>query len=225
MFEDWNNATVGAHNWEQYAHEADVSMVWNAAGYVSVDLAGLSTSAGANYWPAYLLSSVAGVGQHLYLESDYNVEISLQASEVFKLRGGRIYFFVGYWSPGDYIWYYNATPFTSPVELSGWATSSILVGDETDWSVLSSSPGNTNSVLNLFNDPQQWGFVLVGSDTSRPLQGTLSFDNFELNDNPPFQVIPEPSTPALLLMGALALVCWRRASGPGSRPRKTAGRN
>lgn len=80
-------------------------------------------------------------------------------------------------------------------------------------------------MLHLFNAPQQWGFVIVGSSTNQPLAGKLSFDDFEINDNPPFQVIPEPSTPALLLVGILALLYSRRASGSGSRPRNTAGRN
>ena len=195
----------------------DHAVVWMANGgvgwtpRVTVDMENLDYTVNG-YWPYYLNSPDVGgtrtADQELNFD-DHTVSAAFNSHNIADpFNGGSVFFFLGqYIDGGNSAWYTFNQSFAVNVTQDDWsqATSIDITGDESQWTLLG---GNASiSVTNLFNNPQQYGFVIVGAG-SQPTYN-LSMDNFSAT-----QTIPEPGVLALLGTG-LALLYLKRARAPG----------
>ncbi|HOW97874.1 MAG TPA: PEP-CTERM sorting domain-containing protein [Kiritimatiellia bacterium] len=221
--ETFNDTGDQEHHWMYWGQPtgggevADQSVVWMANGgaggtpRVTVDMENLDYNANG-YWLHYLNSPDVGGTRTTDQELNFNDHIVTAAFNSHNIadpfNGGSVFFFLGqYIDGGNSAWYYFNQAFTVNVTQDDWsqATSIGITGAESEWTLLS---GNASiSVTNLFNNPQQYGFVIVGAG-SQPTYN-LSMDNFSAA-----QVIPEPGVLALLGAG-LALLHLKRARSPG----------
>lgn len=193
--EEWNRESAGNHHWD-YWTTSNISMGWRAtggeqdSGYVSAPLGACSNWLTA-YWPAYLEMDKAPE-QELVLTPNSSLSVTLNDLNSAILNGGAARLFIGEWIDGsNWVFFSHNTALT--VNHTNWLTpSQLLMGGNDSWSVISQT-GNVKNATDLYNHPQQYGFVVLGGN-SQPI-GELGFDSFQL--------IPEPQTLALLSVGLL----------------------
>lgn len=217
--DNFNDTGAEEHNWTYWGEPTgggpiqDYEVVWMANGgeswsaRVTIDMENLRESVSA-YWPLYLNSPDVGGLRDPDQELDFN---NHTVSAIFNshnisdpFNGGSLYFFLGqYIDGGDSAWYYFDEAFVVNQAQDDWsqATSIDITDDESDWTLLGGSA--SVPVTNLYNNPQQYGFVIVGAG-SQPTYN-LSMDNFSA-----IQTIPEPGVFALLAAGLTVFHLHRR---------------
>jgi formylglycine-generating enzyme required for sulfatase activity len=192
--ENWNSASLANHNWlYQYSYYA-ASLVpadWRASGgvagsgYVSTSFADPWMS---SYWAAQVDDGEQPVEEGQRVDfSGKTVRVAVgNADGTFLDNGCKVYFFIGEYyrtTPRKWRFFYNTAPvYVNP---TGWTVySDVATGSDDNWVLLTAQGMPAGRASDLFNRPQQYGFVLFGG--SGAPQGNLGFDNFA--------VIPESGT-------------------------------
>ena len=148
------------------------------SGYISTPLEELFVTFDS-FWPAYMappdpVDSVDLAGK--------TVRIRVNDSGASSLPEDSLRLFIGEWiSETDYVFFAHNTPVTIGNDWN--ALSSFDVGDDSNWTEIA-RVGSPKAPSNLYLDPQQWGFTLVGLDGAGPLagppSGTLAFDELQI---------------------------------------------
>ncbi len=222
--EDWDNSTNRNHDWQYWVVGANTGtrpgvlgqnkdMIWSATGGVSDS--GYVKSPGMEWfelwdrlWPAYMappdrVDDVSLASQFVSVSVHDFGTVALLPTPI-ELP---LHLFVGEWiengaglEDDTYVFFQHNAAIT--VGNNKWAQTTFAVGDDSNWTEIISSPGNTKVPSDLYTNPQQWGFVL--NTPSVPDSIVLGFDRL--------RTVPEPSGFVLL---ALAMVAsgwygWRR---------------
>ena len=187
--EHWEGTAASNHNWRSWGQGAgwtnSVNMIHHQFGgignsdYVrSVELSTLNQWLG-DYWPAYTedtnpTNRLREASQDLHLNVDSLVRVYCRTlSNTDTLYGGKVYFFVGEWlTTGDTAFYYHSVPVT--VNTNNWQVRSLLDLSQGSWVTITNINGRP--VDQVYTNPQQCGFVIVGA-TSQPA-GQFGFDDF-----------------------------------------------
>lgn len=144
----------------------------------------------SGYWRFYLLETNRDAGQELNF-ANHTVSARFNShGDPDPFNGGQIYFFIGEWlDSSHYSFYRYNTSFVFNVDEGGRtnATTIYISGSESEWTLFAGQ--NAVSVTNLFDNPQQYGFVILGQ-SGQPTN-RISMDDFAA-------VIPEPATISLL---------------------------
>jgi len=109
-----------------------------------------------------------------------------------------LYFWVGEWVDDHHCFYFFSNK-TVDVGADWGQTILNLTTNQKDWGTLSQS-NTTKIARDLFGEPQQYGFVVIGSSSSP--SGTVGFDKFE--------AIPEPSALLLAVFASLGTLFLAR---------------
>ena len=209
-FENWNTPATTNHNWNYWTTQ-DVAMVWHSAGgvgntaYVSTPLGSCSNWLTA-YWPAYTFGASRETNQDLQLTSFSTVSVFASMQDPAGLNGNQVQFFIGEWiASNNYAFYTYNAPFF--VNTNNWAQhATIVLGGTQNWTLVASQ-GSTKTAVDLYDNPQQYGFAVSsgiggGGGVGVPT-GDLRLDNFSV-------VIPEPAAATLALLGAATFFLRRR---------------
>lgn len=205
--ENWNSSGDANHNWAYWSSN-EVAIPWmssggyNDSGYVQANLTSMTNWCADNsYWVGYLITNTMAPEQHVDLTGKW-IEIRANDMNTADLDGGELYFFIGDWSgPANYSFFYNTNSLT--LGANSWdVLHSIAIGENDNWGTIA-QVGNTQTPDDLFNNPQQYGFVIYNADgnNGKP-SGQLGLDNFA--------VVPEPFSASLLGAGLLAFRLLRR---------------
>jgi len=221
-YTDYFNDTIAEeHNWQYWGvpdgggAEGNQALQWMANGgesgsaRLTIDMQYLTESVGA-FWPYFLQSSAVGGTRAEDQELNFSGH---EVSAIFNshnianpLNGGALYFFVGqYEESGDSAWYYFQTPFTINPTEGDWSPSApiTITGESAQWTLLGGS--ESVPVSALLNNPQQYGFVVVGAGSQPTFN--ISMDNFSSA-----LVVPEPGLLGLLALGAMLVALHKPAS-------------
>ncbi len=187
--ETWDDEARTNHNWRFWAWGSGwtggVNMVYNRFGgignlnYVRTwPLESAEPWLGV-YWPAYTedtnpTNRLRDPAQDLQLDKDSIIRVYCRTlSPTDTLFNGAVYFFVGEWmTNGNMAFYRHSTPVT--VNTNDWDVRSTIDLRQGSWVTISNVNGRP--VEQVYTNPQQYGFVIVGA-TSCPA-GQLGFDNF-----------------------------------------------
>ena len=203
------------HN-KPMAYHADGGVGGLGSGCVSVPLGDLEPALmhdGAAYWPAYPGDDhVNGFPEIDLTVPNAAVQVSVRgisAGPSVGLGGGQVRFFIGYWDghgteeTDDDEQAFYCTKGTYAVGSGGWVETTVALGDNNDWLTIVKDETTRNTLPeDLYNAPQQWGFVIWETQLSSTLSGELRFDEFH--------IVPEPTALLLLAGGGLALARRRR---------------
>ena len=170
-------------------------------GYVRTPMDVLAPEHADNaLWPAFTVEWDRDASQNLDLNVDPIVQISMKALPRADLQGATLGFFIGYWSTDDdWAFYRHDTPVAVGDD---WVRTTIDVRTG-GWLPIAKGTAPTQGPSDIYDNPQQYGFVLV--DWAAQPTGQLGFDEFAN--------IPEPATVAVLALGATALLSRRRVRG------------
>ncbi|MBP7830395.1 MAG: PEP-CTERM sorting domain-containing protein [Kiritimatiellae bacterium] len=213
--DNFNDTDAREHNWMYWGVPTgggptqDYAAVWMANGGVgnssrlTLDLQD-AREVYSSYWPQYLVDDYRDADQELDFRNHSVSAIFNSHNVVDVFNGGTLHFFIGEWQDSEhYSFYYHDTAFTVNVPQGDWSqftTIDIGTGDE-DWTLLAGS--NPVTATNLFDNPQQYGFVIVGA-------GSQPTFNLSMDDFSAIQTIPEPGVLALLGAGLTVLYLYRR---------------
>jgi len=185
-----------------------------ASGYVSAPLADMEPAlvhSVSTYWPAYP-GELFPDSTFPYIDLNVpNAAISVWIKgghglgSAINLAGGEIRFFIGYYdgkgtpeSDDDEQAFY-CTAGTFDFGDNVWDQTIVSLGGDGDWLTIAKDEYSTDTKpTDLYDGPQQWGFCIHGVPLGQqPGGGGLGFDRFEL--------VPEPGTMAILIVGAAVL--------------------
>lgn len=224
--EDWNDSLLTNNDWQYWVDSVGTTstrpadagenrdMKWSRSG--GVNNSGYVWSPGNElhktwnrYWPAYMAppDSVASIN----LE---NQVLSINVNDLGTLGSGgtiSLHFFIGEWNavggagPEDdtFVFYQHETALT--IGQNTWAQTTFAIGDDSQWSEIIKSNNNATKPSDLYENPQQWGFVIdlsTGPADTLPADSLFGFDGL--------RAVPEPTALVYWVLAGLLGFCVRR---------------
>jgi hypothetical protein len=152
---------------------------YDNSGYISTPLDELFVTFDA-FWPAYMAPPDPVDPVDL---NDKTVRVRVSDFGTSGLPDDSLRLFIGEWDVNDnYVFYAHNTPI--PIG-DDWDTLTMFdIGDDSNWTLIEDG-GLGKDPSDLYVNPQQWGFTLLGLVDPAPvpqLTGTLAFDELRITD-------------------------------------------